>query len=174
MKRTIFFFLFIALASLGAKSQQATGTWQANITFSLPELKPEAIQYSFVDFDPMEAFIKKFDKSAADDAIKNAKTEDGKNMTLNAWIEAGWDFLFYNIKGNDVWLLTNKGSVNMADVTSATKKWLISKTFYLDNKPYCFSLPINATIGAKQDCHLDKNNMISLMDVYQKKIRAKK
>lgn len=178
MKKTMILIVLIAFTCISLKSQndntKVPNTWQAKISFSLPELNPEAIQYAFVDFDPTETFVKKFNLTFLEESLIGAKDESEKTNITNASIESGWDFLFYTIKGSDVFLLTNKGTLIMADVTAATKKWLISKTFYIGGKPYCFIVPLNTVDGAILECRLDKNNMVSLTEIFQNKIKTKK
>jgi hypothetical protein len=178
MIKHLFLFLLLALASLGAKSQtddpSYDNTWQVAISFHLPALKPQALQYTYVDFDPTGAFMQSFDKNLLENALKGVKEEKNRIATINAFIEIGWDMMFNKVKGGDVWLLTSKGSWTMADVSPVTKKWLISKVFYLHGKPYCFMFPIDAGAGDKQKVVLNKHTMISLADVYSTQVNPKK
>jgi hypothetical protein len=177
MKKFIILFCFIAFASIMKSQDTLTNSkyhWKVNLTFSLPDINPEAIQWSVVDFDPTEKFIKDFNLKYLESVLKEAKNENEKNMQIRISIEVGWDFLFKTVEGNNVYLLTNKGCKYMADITPITKKWLISKTFTIDGKPYSFAVPLNAKNGANLECKLDKSNMISLLDIYKSKIEPKK
>ena len=179
MKKFIIIFCFIAFSSI-VKSQDSQANskyyWSVNLTFSLPELNPEAIQWAVVDFDPTEKFIKDFNHDYLEKVLKNAKSENERNQQIKVSIEVGWNFLFRGVEGNNVFLLTNKGTQfsQVSDINQATKKWLITKPFNIEGKSYCFAVPLNAENGAKLQCKLDKNNKISLLDIYNSKIDPKK
>jgi hypothetical protein len=171
MKKIIILLCFIAFAGIAKSQDNAGGStlyhWNLSLSFSLPDLNPEAIQCSMVDFDPIEKFTNDF----------NLKSRESDDLRV-AFI---WDLLFKEVKGNEVFLMTTQGSFaigEMADIPigekPVTKKWLISKTFILDGKPYCFAVPLDAENGANLSCKLDKSNMILLLDIYKGKIEAKK
>jgi hypothetical protein len=179
MKKITIIFCIIAFAGI-AKSQnnQANSkyNWSVNLTFSLPDLNPEAIQWAVVDFDPIEKFIKDFNHGYLEKVLQNAKSENERNQQILVSIEVGWNFLFRGVEGNNVFLLTNKGSgfSQVSDTKLAAKKWLVAKTFLIDGKPYCYAVPLNSENGANLQCRLDKTNMISLLDIFNDKIKARK
>lgn len=179
MKKYIILFCFIAFASIGkSQDNQANSkfNWSVNLTFGLPDLNPEAIQWAVVDFDPIEKFINDFNHKYLEKVLENAKSENERNQQILVSIEVGWNFLFRGVEGNNVFLLTNIGSKfsQVSDTKLATKKWLIAKTFIIDGNPYCFAVPLNAENGANLQCKLDKSNKISLLDIYNSKIKPKK
>jgi hypothetical protein len=183
MKKIILLFALIAFTSICLKGQNTQSTtiyqWQVDISLKMPELTPEVIQYSIVDFNPLEKFIKEFNSDYLVTVLNAAKDEKEKKAQINISIEVGWDFLFYTVKGSDVFLLNNKGAIfSQSSVDSNTyknaKKWLISKSFIIDGKPSCFAIPLNVDNGAKLKCVLNKSNMISLTEIYQNKIQIKK
>jgi hypothetical protein len=182
MKKLVLLFSLVAFSSMCLKGQNNQSStiyqWEVEISFSLPKLTPEGIQYSVVDYNPIDTFIKDFNSEYLDNELKTAKDEKEKKCQINISIQVGWDHLFSTVKGSDVFLLTNKGATfsQLSDDSNTyhkVKKWLISKTFLIECKPYCFVIPLNTENGAKLKCELNKNNMISLTEIYQNKIQIK-
>lgn len=153
-------------------AQQYDYSWQLTISFDLPGLNPEAIQVSMLDFNPTDKFEKDFDKAYLNEKLAKSKDEKEKTMYTNAEIEMTWDRFFNTVKGNDVNLLTKEGIILSQVVTGdcAPKKmtkWLTSKVFIIDGKPYCYAVPFDFDNGAVLKVTLNESNLISLTDLYK-------
>jgi hypothetical protein len=145
--------------------------WSVKINFDLPALDPEAIQIAWLDFDPTVKFNSKFNTAYFGTQLRNAKDAKEKEMRIRIGCEVIWNLLFDVVKGSEMYLLTKQG--NMLSVASdysqpKIKKWLVSKEFMLDNKPYAYAVPIELENGSKLEITLNKSNLISLADLYEK------
>ena len=153
------------------KPQNYTYQWNVKIHFNLPELNPEAIQIGLLDFDPAETFMQKFNMNYLTEQLKKANDEKEKTLKTNVAIKVSWDRLFAGVKGSELYLLTKDVFVlsTVADNTKPkAKKWLVSKMFYLDNKPYCYIIPLELENGTKLEYTLNSTNLTSLTDMYHK------
>jgi hypothetical protein len=145
--------------------------WEVKINFDLPALEPEAIQIACLSREPIELFNATFSSAFLIEQLKTAKDEKEKNMYINVQIEVTWDQLFSVVKGSELYLLTKKGMIfsQSGDCSKEKdKKWLTSKVFYLDGKPYCFVAPLKVENGAKIEVTLNSSNMIPLTELYEK------
>ena len=171
---TAFSVITFAQTKTGTLTQGTSGQdfyWQIKVNFELTTLDPEAIQIGWIDADPTESFSQKFNMAYLTDKIKNAKDDKEKEMHINVEIDVTWNNLFSVVKGSDIYLLTKSGMTLAQSGTCAhlkTKKWLVSKVFYLDNKPYAYAIPFDIENGSKLEVTLDKSNLISLIDLYNK------
>jgi len=146
--------------------------WQIKVNFNLPALEPEAIQVALVDFDPIAKFIKDFDITYLSEKLNKAKDEKEKASQINSSITVTWDLhIFDDVKGSDLYLLTKKEFflTNVSNSAQQKKtKWLVSKYFNLDDKPYCYAIPLELENGSKLEVTVDSTNLISLKDLYSK------
>ena len=53
-------------------------------------------------------------------------------------------------------------------VMDKKKKWLVSKVFYLNNKPFCYAIPLDIVNSSRFEITLNKDNLILLTDLYNK------
>ncbi len=145
--------------------------WKLGIDFKLPALSPEAIQIALVDFDPTEKFMQKFNMIYLTEKLKKAKDDEERTFQIIIGITVYWNNLFDVVKGSELYLLTPNPFIlsSVANYSKPiTKKWLVSKSFLLDNKPYCYIIPIELENGTNLDITLDTTNLISLTDIYNK------
>ena len=173
--------LFLALTTLSivtfAQTKEETATiqyenqWEIQIKLDMPELKPEAIQIAWLEFDPSEKFIKNFNFEILAENLKNAKDENEKTSYINSRQKSTWDKMFNVVKGDEIYLLTNN-DLFLSSVSNCAqpkiKRWMVSKTFTIDDKYYCFAIPIDLENGTKLVVTMNKTNLISLTDLYNK------
>jgi len=103
--------------------------------------------------------------------LKKAKNDTEKTLQINSGIKVTWDHLFDAVKGSELYLLTKNAFVlsNVADYAKPkTKMWLVSKMFYLDNKPYCYIIPLELENGTKLELTLNSTNLTSLTELYNR------
>ena len=141
--------------------------WSVKINFNLPALDPEAIQIAWLDFDPTV----KFNAAHLGKQLRTAKDEKEKEMRIRIECEVIWNSLFEGVKGSEMYLLSRHA--NMLSLASdysqpKIKKWLVSKEFMLDNKPYAYAVPLELENGSKLEITLNNANLISLTDLYEK------
>jgi hypothetical protein len=145
--------------------------WEVKINFNLPKLNPQAIQVCTFDFEPTEKFIQTFNTDYYKEQMKKAKDENEKNKQTSAQIDVTWNFLFHEVTADNLYLLTNS-QFYLAQSTNCkqpkTRVWLVSKMFYLSDKPYAYSMPLDVDKGAKLEVTLDSTNLTSLTDLYNK------
>ena len=155
-----------------AQIQQAQNykyKWEIKIQLDLPALDPEEIQISMLKFDPAEKFKRNFNMSYLAGLLKTAKNDTEKTAQINSGIKVVWNNLFADVSRSKLYLLTKNVFVlsTLADYTKPkTKIWLVSKMFYLDNKPYCYIIPIELENGSKLEFTLNSKNLTSLTDLY--------
>lgn len=151
------------------KSSQ-DGTWEVDIKFDLPSLDPEAIQIGWFTYDPTYKFNFTFDNDYLNKQLKNAKDEKEKEISINAQIDYTWNNLFDIVKGSELYLLTKTGAMVKETNCEQSKayKWLVSKVFYIEDKPYAYIIPIKILNNSKQVVILNKDNLTSLMDLYKR------
>lgn len=145
--------------------------WELKINFHLPELNPEAIQIGLMQFDPSEKFMKDFDMKYLTEQLKNANDEKTKNMHINIQTVVTWDALFESVRGSELYLLSHNGTIlsQAANYSNPKAKiWLVSKVFYLNEKPFAYAVPLNIENGATLEITLNNSNLISLIDLYKK------
>lgn len=147
--------------------------WELAINLDLPKLNPEAIQICLFDFNPFEKYTKNFDLSYLNKVINEAKDENEKKIAKNSLISWEWDNLFKAVKGNDLSLLTRKGMIlcQSSSGECIQKKfsyWLVSKSFLIDEKPYCFAVSFDFNFGDSLKVTFDNSKLISLNDLFDK------
>jgi len=171
---TILSFVTLGQTITETKTQSTTGHeyfWQVQVNYDLPDLDAKAIQIGWMDSDPTAAFIQKFDMVYLTDQINKAKDEEEKKMQIIVGIDVTWNNMFSVVKGNELYLLTKSGMTLTRSGTQAQtkmKKWLVSKVFYLDSKPYAYAVSVDVENGSNLAITLNKTNLISLTDLYTK------
>jgi len=151
------------------KAQNYMYKWEVKIRLDLPALDPEAIQIGVLEFDPAEKFMQKFNMTYLTEQLKKATDDKTKTMQINSAIQVTWNRLFGDVKASELYLLT-KDLFVLSRVTDYTKPkskmWLVSKMFYLDNKPYCYIIPMELENRSKLQFTLNSTNLTSLTDIY--------
>jgi hypothetical protein len=171
MKKGHFLLLSFLAITFSGCAQQDMFKWEARITFDLPILNPEAIQIAWLDFNPKEKFIKNFNEMRLNKNLQALKLNSEISLKNYALDEVTWNDLFKEIKGNKMYLLTKSGIVYSEGndtLKQKTKKWLVSKVFFINEKPYCYSIAIEIVNNSKIEIKLNRENMILLTEIYTK------
>jgi len=145
--------------------------WEVKIRLDLPALNPEEIQIGMLKFDPAEKFMQNFNMSYLAGLLKMAKNDTEKTVQINSGIKVEWNNLFADVRRSELYLLKKDVFVlsTLADYTKPkTKIWLVSKMFYLNDKPYCYIIPMELENGSKLEFTLNTTNLTSLTDLYNK------
>ena len=153
------------------KAQNYMYKWEVKIKLDLPALNPEEIQIGILKSDPAEKFMQNFNMSYLTGLLKMAKNDTEKTVQINSGIKVVWNNLFTDVRRSELYLLKKDVFVlsTLADYSKPkTKIWLVSKMFYLDNKPYCYIIPIELENGSKLEFTLNSTNLTSLTDIYNK------
>jgi hypothetical protein len=174
------------LCAMGQNADSATGSkklfdyrWEVKLNLHLPALKPQAIQFTIVEFDPVKQFVKDVDLDYYKETQQAAKSKEEKEQERINFLYAFWDLLFNKVDGYNVFLLTNKGMTyvqtitNMDSLPAEPSKWLFSKVLFIKNKPYVYVIQLQPYQGAKLNCKLDKTNLISLDELFDENFKDK-
>ena len=153
------------------KAQNYMYKWEVKIRLDLQALNPEEIQIGMLKFDPAEKFMQNFNMSYLAGLLKMAKNDTEKTVQINSGIKVVWNNLFADVRRSELYLLKKDVFVlsTLADYTKPkTKIWLVSKMFYLNDKPYCYIIPMDLENGSKLEFTLNTTNLTSLTDLYNK------
>ena len=153
------------------KAQNYKYKWEVKIRLDLQALNPEEIQIGMLKFDPAEKFMQNFNMSYLAGLLKMAKNDTEKTVQINSGIKVEWNNLFADVRRSELYLLKKDVFVlsTLADYTKPkTKIWLVSKMFYLNDKPYCYIIPMELENGSKLEFTLNTTNLTSLTDLYNK------
>ena len=153
------------------KAQNYMYKWEVKIRLDLQALNPEEIQIGMLKFDPAEKFMQNFNMSYLTGLLKMAKNDTEKTVQINSGIKVVWNNLFADVRRRELYLLKKNVFVlrTLADYTNPkTKIWLVSKMFYLNDKPYCYIIPMELENGSKLEFTLNTTNLTSLTDLYNK------
>ncbi len=155
--------------NINKQSHQDDDYWEVNIHLDSTLLTPEAIQICLMSFDPTVKFKQNFFTTYYMERLKSAKNEKDKTIIVFSHIEVVWESLFDYVKGSEMLLLTRKSGMIVSETSnigiSKTKKWIVSSIFYINDKPYCFSIPIEVANGTKLDIKLTSANMTLMTDL---------
>ena len=167
-------------AAVKEKYEQAMRqSWQLSIALDMPELEPQVVQYAVLDEDPVPAFTKQISVvqlSYRRDLTK-ADSEERKEQVRNSQMLVSWDFGFRKITADKLRVLTEHsssefGAPAVASGSRAGKKWIVTKTVYIEGKPVCWCIPVDLTIGNKTEITLNANNVFDLRAAYDKAMGA--
>ena len=142
-------------------------TWQMQLQLNVPNLKAEAVLWAVFKEDPVPGYKQRLE--AAKDAYNKlfAETaEEDKQLSQGCQMRASWDLGFIKITGDRVYLLTAKLSHSFSSNREIEKKWFVTKTVYLDKKPVCWVIPIEAEIGESVDIELSEENAFDLSEIH--------
>ncbi len=162
--------LTVLVAFLGTR-------WEMTIIADIPSTDRHAIQFAILEFNPTETFVGEFSDEYLKEALKTAKTDEEKDVQIKFATMVNWDILFKKVTADKLSLLNEKDTCyhtetesEVMEMSHSKNRWLTSKAFTIDGKPYCYAVPFVVSDGSYQTCKLDASNMISLVEVYQKQI----
>jgi hypothetical protein len=167
-----------AILALLILSSCSNNKFEIQLIVSLPPSVDHAVQFSVIDFNAAEKFIKEFDTVNLNTAILSSAAAADKDALITNSIMKNWDVLFNKIPASDFWLMNNADSTTYTKtggifIPLADKWWVASKAFLIDGKPYCYVIPLQIIKGSRVTCKPDQNNLISLTEMYQKQIQKK-
>jgi hypothetical protein len=148
-------------------TKQKAETWQIELHLGMPSLEPEAVQYAIFDKDPVPGYIAqvKLLRQVYKQQIEQADTKPWKDMARAAQMRTGWDNGFKYITGENLNLLTKKGTV-LSSNGRAEQKWVVTRTVDIQGRPVCWCIPVEVKIGEKIDITCDKSNTFDLQTPY--------
>jgi hypothetical protein len=167
-----------AILSLLILSSCSNNKFEVQLVVSLPPSVDHAVQFSVIDYNVVEKFIKEFDTLNLNTAILSSATAADNNALITNSIMKNWDALFNDIPATDYWLMNNADSATYSKtggifIPLSNKWWVASKAFLIGGKPYCYVIPLQIIKGSRVSCKPDQNNLFSLTDIYQKQIQKK-
>ena len=94
-----------------------------------------------------------------------------KEQVRYVQMKVDWDNCFKNVTGENVALLTNRPGASSSGIVissnePAGKKWVVTKCVDIDQRPYCWCIPVDVKIGKQADVKLDKSNTFDLQTPY--------
>lgn len=145
--------------------------WSLSVSLDVPELKPQALQYAVVDFDPIAQFKIKL-RSRANflwNMISKSATEEEKKKHIKFDINYYWGAIFEKIDGSHLYMMGNKTSFSSYE--QKPRKWFITKTTQLNENPICWCILLNPVIGNDTSITLTKENLCDLTDAFNEVMR---
>jgi hypothetical protein len=149
-----------------------TETWGINVVLDMPDLEPQAVQYTFVDKDPAPGYtaqiknVEKFNRQQ----LENADTKQWEDIVRSAQMEAAWNAGFRNVTGDNLWLLTQPGN-NLSSTSPAGKKWVVTKTVRIKGRPVCWTIPVDVKTGQQVTVTFNKGNTFDLQTPYDEMMK---
>ncbi len=148
-------------------------TWRIQLRLDMPDLDPQAVQYAIFDHDPAPEYsakIKRMRKLNLQQ-LKNTDTKSWKELVTYCQMKVDWDNCFAKLSAVEVNLLTNRGTT-LGSNAPAGKKWVVTKCVDINSRPYCWSIPVEVTIGKQVSVTLDKHNTFDLQTPYNAAMNA--
>jgi beta-lactamase regulating signal transducer with metallopeptidase domain len=150
-------------------------TWQLTIGLDMPNLVPQAVQYTTFDKDPVPDFIAQLKKMQGYYVGELAKAIDEARKEQVKGIQArvAWDCGFRQVKGDSIWMLAGRSGskgpcTTLSSNSNAGKKWIVTKTVDIDGKPVCWCVPVEVKTGEETRVILTAENTFDLRAAYDK------
>ncbi len=142
-------------------------TWGMELQLNVPRLKPEVVQWALFKEDPVPGYRQRLERGKVIYTKILAETaEEDKQLAIACQMLACWNFGFSQIPGDLVYLLTRELNHSFSSDSYAGKKWMVTKARFMDNKPVCWVIPIEAEIGERVDIKLSEENVFDLSEIY--------
>ncbi|MDP1623164.1 MAG: hypothetical protein Q8M08_12590 [Bacteroidales bacterium] len=150
--------------------------YSIHIIADIPATDRHSIQLAFLDFNPREQFNKEVSKENLKESLHSAKTDEEKNFQRNIFLMVNWDLMFQKVTGDNLFFMNEKDTTGYKasrGMFSGHPKniWLTSKTFNIKGNPYCYVIPFTVSNGSDLSCKLDSSKLISLVELYHKRIK---
>jgi len=149
--------------------------WQMSIHLDMPSLEPQAVQFAIRDNDPVPDFMamakrmQSYSRQQLRQAGNEARKEQLRGIEMAVW----WNLGFKKVTGDGVHLLTNLSESRFAESrhgimsnSPGGRKWVVTKTVYIEGKPVCWCIPVVVTTGKKIDVTFNNSNTFDLRAVY--------
>lgn len=158
-------------------------TWQISPALNARELDPAAVQFAVLESDPIEDYRKLLIKSGVQFRKEIEEERDVSKRELHKRVQMSvtWDGLFRAARGDQVYLLApskskaNESRVRKTIVSSSSpqgRRWLTTKVTNLGDRPVCWCIPVDATIGKSIEVELRKENLFDLQKEYHELVEV--
>jgi hypothetical protein len=148
-------------------------TWRISFELDMPDLEPQAVQYTVLSKDPAPKYAAQVKKMRGfhRQQLDAAEGELAKAQIRDVQMMVDWDSGFKDVTGDNLWLLTRgPGKQSASNILSsnspAGKKWVVTKTVFVKQKPVCWCVPVELKMGKQVVVKLDKNNTFDLQPAY--------
>ncbi len=150
-------------------TQQRAKTWQIQLHLDMPSLEPGAVQYAVLDKDPVPGYIAqiKLLRKFHNQQLEQADTKTMERPGGVAQMKTDWDNGFKDVTGENLYLLTKKGT-ELSSNGPVGQKWVVTRTVDIEGRPVCWSIPTEVKTGEKNDLTFDKSNTFDLQTLYDK------
>lgn len=147
-----------------------------HLSLDTPNLVPQAVQFAIFDTDPVPAFqasLKKL-KTYHQAELERAEGEKKRNQIRRSFLEVHWNMGFRAITGDRVNLLISAPDVTQSIVANSKqgKKWLVTKTRYLNKELICWCVPFEVKAGEKNEIVVSEQNAFDLEAAYKEVMSA--
>jgi peroxiredoxin/outer membrane lipoprotein-sorting protein len=146
--------------------------WIVTVKLEVPELDRQALQYAYLDYDPLPDFrdrVKAYSMHH-NNMQQRARNEDERQSYRKAGIRRNWEAAFADIQGSDMYLLTDVGAFSSSANAPSGTLWIVTKIGYIDKEPVCWCVPVQPEIGKEKVIVLNKNNMFNVAQEYDEMI----
>jgi peroxiredoxin/outer membrane lipoprotein-sorting protein len=144
--------------------------WVVTVKLNVPKLDRQALQYAFLDYDPLPDFRDRVQAYSAhhNNMQQRARNENEKQSFRKTGIRHNWEAAFADIPGSDVYILTDVNT--MASNAPSDTLWIVTKIGYVDRAPVCWCVPVQPEIGKEKVIVLNKDNMLNVAQDYDEMI----
>ena len=138
--------------------------WEISLDLQAPQLVPPAVQWTFLDEDPVPAFKARIREMRASDRERpgQAKNEAGREEERQFVMLKQWDRGFKEIPGNETFLLTAGTSGSVSSNGPDGKKWIVTRVGQIKGQPVCWCLPVELKKGIEIKAALTEENAFDL------------
>lgn len=144
--------------------------WSINVQLDMPDLDPPAVQYTFLDYDPIPDFLERVEAYSMhhNAMLERARNDEEKINFRKSVLRKTWDAAFNDIPGTDVGLLTGGGGRSSNGPPNML--WFVSKIVFNDKEPICWCIPIQPEMGKEITIIANKENMFDLAETFDEMI----
>jgi hypothetical protein len=158
--------------------QWETSTWRLRLELDMPDLKPQAVQYTVLDKDPVSKYAAQVKKMRGHfrKQLNAADVDAAKAPIRNVQMMVEWDRCFREVTGNNLWLLTRRpgkevGENVLSSNSPGGKKWVVTKAVFVNEKPLCWCIPVELIVGEQVVIALNKDNTFDLQTPYDEMMK---
>lgn len=149
-------------------------TWRIDIELSMPDLRPEVVQYALFTADPLLRYKSELaSPRAAQARTRLAEEYENPDLAhshvLAIQRTATWDRLFAEVRGDQVYLLPGK-SISDARLGFSSDRidcnhWIATKVVGGPQAPMCWCIQLRTKPGIEISVVLDKSNVLDLVSI---------
>lgn len=140
--------------------------WSLSVSLDVPELKPQALQYAIVDFDPIAQYKVKLKGRAQFllNMFSKSTNEEEKQKRIKSSMNYYWDAIFDKIDGTQLYMMGDKTSFSSNE--QIQRKWFITKITKLNENSICWCIPFYPVAGYDTSITLTKDNLCDLTEAF--------